>query len=234
MLSAGELTRGVSTDTPRSRRVGMASPPPGFNLHNLQNANFYDYIPSQSSPPLPPRSPLRPASRSISSGSSTTTSTITGTITSTGTAIKSDLDTGTTKPTRPQAFHRPATPPPLDIDDIASIVEDALPMSYQMRHRDYMSLTALDVDAHIEEISNSKALPLRPDSPFILSPVDEPTSSSSSLDQQSPMTKRQHALHELLSSERAYASDLALMRGIHIPLALGKPFFFSFVFQLTS
>lgn len=36
------------------------------------------------------------------------------------------------------------------------------------------------------------------------------------------MTKRVHALRELLSSERAYASDLALIRDIHIPLALGR------------
>lgn len=38
----------------------------------------------------------------------------------------------------------------------------------------------------------------------------------------SALTKRQHALHELLSSERAYASDLALVREVHIPLALGE------------
>lgn len=36
-----------------------------------------------------------------------------------------------------------------------------------------------------------------------------------------PITKREHALLELLSSERAYASDLALIREVHIPLALG-------------
>lgn len=35
------------------------------------------------------------------------------------------------------------------------------------------------------------------------------------------MKKRNHALHELLSSERAYGSDLALIREVHIPLALG-------------
>ena len=94
-----------------------------------------------------------------------------------------------------------------------------------------MALNVLDVDAHIDDmIANLKALPLRPESPFNLSPVDEPDSSSSSLDQQVPMTKRQHALHELLSSERAYASDLALIRAIHIPLALGNfgYFFLSF------
>lgn len=45
----------------------------------------------------------------------------------------------------------------------------------------------------------------------------------------STMTKRQYALHELLSSERAYASDLALIKDIHLPLALGESFEF---FQL--
>ncbi|KAJ7721490.1 hypothetical protein B0H16DRAFT_367049 [Mycena metata] len=48
--------------------------------------------------------------------------------------------------------------------------------------------------------------PLRPPPP----PAAEPV-----------LSKRQHALHELLSSERAYASDLALMLEVHIPLAQG-------------
>jgi dynamin-binding protein len=175
----------TTTTMPRSRRVGMASPPPGFNLQNV-------FLHDSPSPPLPPRSPLRPASRSISA---TSTSSTTNLVT------------------------RPATPPPLDIDDIVSIVEDAIPLPFQMRHRDYMAVSALDVDAHIDDM---KALPLRPESPFICSSIDEPASSSSSLDQHPPITKRHHALHELLSSERAYASDLTLMRGVHIPLALGN------------
>jgi hypothetical protein len=51
----------------------------------------------------------------------------------------------------------------------------------------------------------------------------ESSSSSSPFSAQVPtMTKRQLALHELLSSERAYASDLALIREVHIPLALGE------------
>ncbi|KAI0701003.1 hypothetical protein C8T65DRAFT_579908 [Cerioporus squamosus] len=41
------------------------------------------------------------------------------------------------------------------------------------------------------------------------------------------MSKRNHALVELLTSERSYASDLALIRDIHIPLALGQPAPFS-------
>lgn len=39
------------------------------------------------------------------------------------------------------------------------------------------------------------------------------------------LSKRQHALLELLDSERAYASDLALIREVHIPLSLGKSIF---------
>ncbi|KAK0483690.1 Dbl homology domain-containing protein [Armillaria novae-zelandiae] len=35
------------------------------------------------------------------------------------------------------------------------------------------------------------------------------------------VTKRQHALQELLASEKSYGSDLALVRQVHIPLALG-------------
>ena len=40
------------------------------------------------------------------------------------------------------------------------------------------------------------------------------------------MIKRMHAFVELFSSERAYASDLALIREIRIPLALGKSYLF--------
>ncbi|KAF9053771.1 Dbl homology domain-containing protein [Hymenopellis radicata] len=38
-----------------------------------------------------------------------------------------------------------------------------------------------------------------------------------------PPSKRNHAIQELLASEKAYASDLALVRQVHIPLALGQP-----------
>ena len=213
MAPASRPAGGLAIDTPRSRRVGMASPPARFHLQNLDSGN-YDFTPSPpspSSPPIPARSPLRPTSQSISSGSSIT-------------STKLEVNTTLAPLTRPQAFHRPATPPPLQLEDFASIVEDAVSPPFQMHHRALLSINSLDMDQHIEDntLLKPKPLPLRPDSPpFFLSPDDETTSSSSSLPQQTPMTKRQHALHELLSSERAYASDLALIRGIHIPLALG-------------
>lgn len=47
-------------------------------------------------------------------------------------------------------------------------------------------------------------------------------SSSSLLNTPVPLTKRQHALQELLTSERAFAQDLLLIHDLHIPLALGS------------
>lgn len=53
-----------------------------------------------------------------------------------------------------------------------------------------------------------------------------PSASSSTLTSTSALppqtSKRTHALLELLTSERVYASDLAVMRYVHIPLALGQ------------
>jgi hypothetical protein len=102
------------------------------------------------------------------------------------------------------------------------------------------------------DILSPTSLAFRPDSPESMSSPEErspsqvrrestssrsvsivnansPSSSRPCLaSQPTAMTKRQYALHELLSSERAYASDLALIRDIHLPLALGessvKPF----------
>lgn len=85
---------------------------------------------------------------------------------------------------------------------------------------------------NVDEKSFGTSLPEPPTMPP-LSPVDtiddgdSSTGSSSSLNNNAAsippaMSKRDHALLELLSSERAYASDLALIRDIHIPLALGE------------
>ncbi|KAJ7817247.1 Dbl homology domain-containing protein [Mycena olivaceomarginata] len=53
-----------------------------------------------------------------------------------------------------------------------------------------------------------------PRSPLRPPPQPAPTSPST-------LSKRQHALHELMSSERAYASDLTLILEVHIPLTDG-------------
>ncbi|KAH8110448.1 hypothetical protein DFH11DRAFT_1803816 [Phellopilus nigrolimitatus] len=82
-------------------------------------------------------------------------------------------------------------------------------------------------------LSGEKPLPVPPDED---SPLTSPTATispgadasetstvSTLLTATGPViTKREHALKELLSSERAYASDLAFIRNVHIPMALGK------------
>ncbi|KAG5642208.1 hypothetical protein DXG03_003399 [Asterophora parasitica] len=189
----------TSDDGIRSRRMGMANPPSSFPFDFQEKVDS----PVPISPPIPVRSPLRPISRSIS-GSST-------------------MSAPAASTSRHQRFRRPTTPPPLDIEDYAAIiVEELVPTTFQMRHRSFPTHPSLSIDDshNTGDKPIRKSLPPRPESP-ILSLEDEATTSSSSSSLAPPMTKRQHALHELLSSERAYASDLALMREVHIPLALG-------------
>lgn len=77
-------------------------------------------------------------------------------------------------------------------------------------------MTLSSLNAAISSVIDSRREKPLPEP--VLDP-EEPKGGASS----PPLTKRQHALHELLSSERAYASDLALIREVHIPLALGTP-----------
>ncbi|KAI9454942.1 Dbl homology domain-containing protein [Russula earlei] len=60
------------------------------------------------------------------------------------------------------------------------------------------------------------------DSPSRRDLIDSPPPSAT-LPSKAPsgLSKRTHALLELIESERAYASDLALIRNIHLPVALG-------------
>jgi len=61
------------------------------------------------------------------------------------------------------------------------------------------------------------------DSPRLRDPLDSPPSSATVPCKVAAngTSKRTHALIELIESERAYASDLALIRDIHLPVALG-------------
>ncbi|KAL5638509.1 hypothetical protein ACGC1H_005249 [Rhizoctonia solani] len=68
--------------------------------------------------------------------------------------------------------------------------------------------------------ASTSQLSLLVESPEHVYPNKRPGSSPSIPE---PKSKRTHPLLELLSSERAYASDLALIRDIFLPLAQGKP-----------
>lgn len=119
-------------------------------------------------------------------------------------------------------------------DDLVAIADSSF-LAFHMQDRNEYS-PVIDIGASSQDSLLSKELPVRPESPLSILPDDENTSSSSSsvAPQPSPMSKRHHALHELLSSERAYASDLALIREVHIPLALGIHLSISRVFTIFS
>lgn len=51
--------------------------------------------------------------------------------------------------------------------------------------------------------------------------VGAPLVTSSTIESQSTRSKRQHILFEILDTERIYSSDMALVKAVHLPLALG-------------
>jgi hypothetical protein len=74
------------------------------------------------------------------------------------------------------------------------------------------------------------------DSPRLRDPLDSPLSSSATIPSKvaaNGTSKRTHALIELIGSERAYASDLAFIRDIHLPVALGMCHFLFFLPKRT-
>jgi hypothetical protein len=91
----------------------------------------------------------------------------------------------------------------------------------------YTGADSIDIDttnAATLEFTRDKELPPPPST----LPLSLPVKSSQPMSTQAPaLTKRRHALLELLTSERAYASDLALIRDVYMRLASGEsPFEF--------
>ena len=213
----------LAPKTPRSRLVGISSPPSQLSRPSMTLSQTHTpespspSSPTIPSPPLPVRSPLRPAARSISTQSASS-------------PAKTRLN-------RAHSFDTPLTS---ELDDFAAIVKTAIPLSFQMRdHHNFPAMEELldALNSGSDDSFMSKSLPLRPDSPLSLSLLDDENDISyvaSSTQPQPPMTKRHHALHELLSSERAYASDLALIREVHLPLALGMFFNLCILSLLTE
>ena len=63
------------------------------------------------------------------------------------------------------------------------------------------------------------------DDPFILNPAEFPPQSAT---RPTGLSGRPDVLLELFASERAYASDIALIRDVHLPVALGTSSIFLF------
>lgn len=139
--------------------------------------------------------------------------------------------TKTPKNSPPIPVRSPLRPRPRAIVSSTQVLEDARNLVAQVdempltHSRSYASLAglleSLDLTDGTRPMSSEQLLPGRPDSPSIISSIDDDDASPGPSHPPPTMSKRTHALLELLTSERAYASDLALIRDIHIPLALG-------------
>lgn len=180
---------------PQSIQDSSSSTPPSSNISH-QPSSSSSSEPSTTSPPIPPRSPLRPVAQ----------------------------------PARgPLACTQPA-----DADDA-----DQMPLLHARSYGTISGLLDQPLSASLARrpTTPDKPLPLTPqpsDSmPLPLSSVDPeeddddetllPKSMSTSSRSSAPtiVSKRDHALSELLASERSYASDLAVIGDVHVPLALG-------------
>jgi len=198
-------SRTEARPVPRSRRVGLAGPPAEFRLSSLLLDDSPPVSPTSQSPPIPARSPRRPPPPTRSFGSSLSPS-----------------------PSSPGGFPseiigprtRESLPAIVGLDVTTSGYD--MPLEYAVRNSSFPSLRHLVERTPSSDGGKSARESFRAASPLIQSPLDDSASSSSSLGQPISMSKRQHALHELLASERAYASDLAVIREVYMPLASGK------------
>ena len=103
-----------------------------------------------------------------------------------------------------QIVHTQSFPPLTAVDSDEAINVDKKALGKSLSESPIMMpLSFLDLDDSDSSTASS---------PTLIDPVSSsPT-----------VSKRNHALFELLSSERSYSSDLALIRDVHIPLALGE------------
>lgn len=194
---------------PHLRRVGMqVNPQADFRLStttaSTSSSTSDSIIPY--TPPIPPRSPLRPPAAAAATRKPSVQSAL------------ASLDS--------------ASAPPPSLTITSTTIQDRMPLSL-LHSRSFGTMTGLlDNTRTLRPKTPEKPLPHPPDSVISLVSLDDDddldlsssASARSSLMHTPAVTqsKRTYALLELLSSERAYASDLALIRDIHIPLALGN------------
>lgn len=213
---------GASSSGPRTRRMGLHAPPIDFNLENLEDdiSILTASPPSPSdlhtpqTPPVPARSPLRPPPKSVAS-------------------FTTFLEHYTN---RDPDIRDSTEPMPLRSVPSLSALLDAYAINSPLVGSPLENEHWNDTTALLDD--DEKTLPSLPlsdsaidltikglDSPQVSSSYSLSTTLSTATTLVPPMSKREHALNELLSSERAYASDLAFIRDVHLPLAFGTYYF---------
>jgi len=200
-------------DLPRSALVHTASHGPPVPLPSS----------SEKSPPLPPRSPLRPPPRSQ----------IPQVLTKDARHTPQDMPPPILRTRTSTSFSFETL---VNISPTTNISIDGTFLNDKPRAPPFLSMPRTP--------SPDKPLPITPlspsspnsmddstlDSPSLRDPTDSPPPSATlpAKNISTGLSKRTHALLELIESERAYASDLALIRDVHLPVALGTCLFFLF------
>lgn len=191
-----DLPTRTRATSPRPRRV--LALPAGLVLPSLSSSSRTPTSPPVSPPLLPARSPLRPAPRGSSFSSAELPPPLSPAA-SFATASSTTLGSATT------ATHMGES----------TIFNRA---SFQSMNGHMQALTAKDAWTP-EGAESTRTLSMLADMPAL--PSYEPERSAPTPPAAPKVAKRVHALLELLSSERAYASDLAITRDYHIPMASG-------------
>lgn len=141
----------------------------------------------------------------------------------------SSLGRPTPKTLPPLPARSPLRVRPRAIFSSSQILEDARNLAAQVDDTPSQRTSAASMAALLESMelaNNGPPTPSPSDSQSVISIENEAELSSSSLASPLPtIAKRTHALLEILTSERAYANDLLLIRQIHIPLALGMTYY---------
>lgn len=166
---------------------------------------------SSKSPPLPPRSPLRPQASPRTASED---------------APVQDMPSPMLRMSSLSSFSIETL---IDSHPASNIIIDGAFLGDKSKPPPLLSVSRTP--------SPNKPLPITPlstssptsiddstlDSPRLRDPLDAPPSSATvpSKVVANGTSKRTHALIELIESERAYASDLALIRDNHLPVALG-------------
>ncbi|KZS87128.1 Dbl homology domain-containing protein [Sistotremastrum niveocremeum HHB9708] len=211
------MSSSMSGRTTPNRRMGIAlmTPPPDFLLPSSPPPPLSPTTSTSTSQPIrPPTPPAKEYQKHRRSSSASRISTATTNTTSSFGSV--------VPPTLP--MRSPLRPMARSISTATSASNGNGVMEPPLSPSNFTSIYDAYSTTPPTSRSPSPSLPPSPQLP----PSPSPTSTSASkhvapLLPQAQPTKRTHALMELLSSERAYASDLAIIRDIFLPLALGHP-----------
>jgi hypothetical protein len=200
-------------------------PPRPRRVSDIISDSSSTTTPSQSPPSLPPRSPLRTMSKNTISSPRPT-----GAIFATDTLLSEpSKDSGISILSRQSFMSMNLLLETLDrerkeIEALTGRRRRSGTTSRSEPEPPPPPVPPLSPSSIADTMSTAQTSLFDEDGRSSIAPTSPATSAVFAAPTQPKASKRTHALLELLSSERAYASDLALTRDIHIPMAAGESY----------